>query len=201
MKSKNWKIGISLLIALCFIIPSGAVLAEKEVVNEAGVTEPTESMMRSRAGGPISQGPLVFPPIIPDGIFDPDFGQLYGGPHNGIPEGVYDLWTYLMIPEFNGPGCVKAFLEIYKKGCGIEVPMYETSFEDNFDIYNNWIQVDADCGVVGGHYDSFSWSDARSSDGDHSFKCSMYDIYKGNQNDYLQCTKSFDISDQSGVNI
>lgn len=200
MKTKKWKIGVSLLIALFFLLPSGAILAEKQNVNEAGVTEPTESMIRSRDGGPISQGPGD-PPIIPDGIFDPDFGQIYGGPHNGIPEGTYDLWTYLFIPMFNGPGCVKAFLEIYKKGCGIEVPMYETSFEDNFDIYNNWIQVDADCGVVGGHYDSFAWTDARSSDGDHSFKCSMYDIYKGNQNDYLQCLKSFDISEQSGVNI
>ena len=29
----------------------------------------------------------------------------------------------------------------------------------------------------------------------------MYDIYKGNQDDYLECTKSFDISDQQGVNV
>ena len=29
----------------------------------------------------------------------------------------------------------------------------------------------------------------------------MYDIYKGNQDDYLMCTKSFDVRDQYGIKV
>jgi hypothetical protein len=32
-------------------------------------------------------------------------------------------------------------------------------------------------------------------------KTTMYDIYKGNQDDYLQCTKVFDVSAQAAVNV
>jgi hypothetical protein len=79
--------------------------------------------------------------------------------------------------------------------------MYETSFEDNFDIYNNWVQIDEDCGLIGGYYDSWSWSDARASDGDHSMKSTMYDIYKGNQDDYLEMRNCIDMSGQDRVKI
>jgi len=75
------------------------------------------------------------------------------GPNANIQEGTYPI----SIDIWNEPGCgpatVKVFCDIYKKYEGQHITMYETSFEDNFDIYNNWIQIDADCGEVGGHYD------------------------------------------------
>jgi hypothetical protein len=96
---------------------------------------------------------------------------------------------------------VQGGISIYSVTDGIEVIMYETSFEDNFDIYNNWVQIDEDCGLIGGHYDSWSWSDARASDGDHSMKSTMYDIYKGNQDDYLEMRNCIDMSGQDRVKI
>jgi hypothetical protein len=197
------KIGISLLIALLFIIPAGSIMAERPEADEKTrgkvIHEPqflrTDQDMYSQQSCPI---------IVGD-VFDPEFGILEGD----IPEGTYDLWTTLAIPADCGPGAVKVFLEVYRKCCGgdygEEIIMYETSFEDNFDIYNNWIQVDQDCGMTPdgqvGFFDTWTHSDARASDGDYSFKCTMYDIYKGNQDDILMCTKSFDISEQTAINV
>ena len=123
------------------------------------------------------------------------------GINNNIQEGTYPITITLWNEPGCGPATVKVFCDIYKKHEGQHVIMYETSFEDNFDIYNNWIQIDADCGEIGGHYDSWSWSDARAYCDDHSFKSTMYDIYKGNQDDYLQCTKSFDMSGQEAIEV
>jgi hypothetical protein len=200
------KIGISLLIALFFIVPSGSIMAgesEADVKNTIAIDD-SDLVMKLPSNDPMSQGPGE---VYPNGIFDPDFGYLIGD----IPEGTYDLWTSLFVPDLTGivPGTlcqVKVFLEVYRKCCGgdygEEIIMYETSFEDNFDVYNNWIQIDEDCGgLPGGHIDGWKISDARASDGDYSFKCTMYDIYKGNQDDILMCTKSFDITDQNGVKV
>jgi hypothetical protein len=63
------------------------------------------------------------------------------------------------------------------------------------------VQIDADCGLIGGQYDSWSWSDARAYCDDHSMKSTMYDIYKGNQDDYLQCKKRLDVSEQDGISV
>ena len=65
--------------------------------------------------------------------------------------------------------------------------LYTTSFEDNYDNYNNWVQIDNDCGV-GGYIDSFSINNDRAYDGVFSMKSSMYTVYKGNQDDILLCT-------------
>jgi hypothetical protein len=199
MKRKYINIGISLLIALCFILPAGAVLAGKS--NDADDINTNRPMANlNRANDITSQQPCLVEPM---GIFDPDFGYLW--PYSDIPEGVYDLWAEIYVEPGCGPAEIKVFLEVYKKCCGKEVVMYETSFEDNYDIYNNWVQIDEDCGFNSpsgqAQYDSWSHSEARASDGEFSMKCSMYDIYKGNQDDFLECTKSFDISDQYGVNV
>jgi hypothetical protein len=147
---------------------------------------------------PVQTGPIAQQcEVIPQGVFDPDFGPIIGS----IPEGTYDLWAQVYVTPGCGDASVKMFLEIYEKGLGEEIIMYETSFEDNFDIYNNWVQIDADCGLTGGQYDSWSWSDARANCGEHSMKSTMYDIYKGNQEDYLESTQCFDISDQYAVNV
>jgi len=196
MKTKNmYKIGLSLLIALAFILPSVTIMAgpmrEQEADNTRDITT-TEP----RLPGVYSQ----VDPVI--------FGMLEGENGDGdffeieeditIPLDCYDLWLTMLKPD-QLPAVGKPHIEIYELAEGIEVTMYETSFEDNFDIYNNWIQIDQDCALVGGHYDSWTWSDARASDGDHSFKSTMYDIYKGNQDDYLVCRTEFDMCDQYAV--
>jgi plastocyanin len=186
MKTKLYKIGLSMLIAIAFMLPSSAILADES--KEAGEILITGDR-------PIAQD-------FPDDCFVQVMGLEGLEPGLHAP-GCYDLIINLLADElcqYDLPD-IKAFAEIYHIGCGEDVIMYETSFEDNFDIYNNWIQIDADCGIIGGQYDSWTWSDARASDGDHSFKSTMYDVYKGNQEDYLQCLKSFDISDQWGVNV
>jgi hypothetical protein len=212
MKKIKWKIGVSLLIALFFIVPTGAVMAgdSKEAVDTNTISktfvEPDyqDLMVKLPGDEPISQE-------------DPFCGVYIQG-IEGLPSGSliapgpqvldFALWYDPTCYPTYGPPIVKAFIEIYEECCGKEVVMYETSFEDNFDIYNNWLQEDADCGLTKegnvGFFDTWTWSDARASpecDGTHSMKNTMYDIYKGNQDDYLECTKSFDISDQQGINI
>jgi hypothetical protein len=196
MKTKTiYKIGLSLLIALALILPSGSFMASSIGKQEAdnnrdfSTTEP-------KIPGLFSQ-------------LDPvNFGGLHGENGEGdffdieedvtIPLDCYDLWVTMLKPDqIDAEG--KPHIEIYKLEEGLHVTMYETSFEDNFDIYNNWIQIDQDCAVMGGHYDSWTWSDARASDGDHSFKSTMYDIYKGNQDDYLVLRQEFDVCDQYAV--
>jgi hypothetical protein len=126
---------------------------------------------------------------------------------NYIASGTYPIYVDLF-NDYTLNASVKVFVEVYEKipPEGLkEVVLYETSFEDNFDIYNNWIQVDIDCGLDAegnvGFFDTWTWSDKRAFTGEHSFKCTMYDHYKGNQDDYFQCTQSFDVSDQYKVNV
>jgi hypothetical protein len=131
-----------------------------------------------------------------------------GGPEYKISHGAtiptetaYKPWYWVTVDE---PGVViEPELEIYKHDRGGGVLIYETSFEDNARNYLEWEQIDGDCSVVGGYYDGWSWSDARATDGDHSFKCTMYDEYKNMQEDYLamKCCKALDVSDQHDVNV
>jgi len=202
------KIGLSLLIALVFIVPVGSIMAapsegDREAVKEA-YGSGDDLIVTPRQDTPIGQQPC--PVFISNFVMENDDYQYGVEDTSDTPfyaaEGTYDLYVQINNPDGACENAlVKAFCEIYQHGKGEEVIMYQTSFEDNFDIYNNWIQIDADCGIVGGQYDSFTWSDARASDGDHSFKSTMYDIYKGNQDDYLECTKGFDVSEQAAVNV
>jgi hypothetical protein len=189
-RKKIYKIGLSMLIALFMLVPTGIAM-DREAEARDTQTQILEPYIGD--GGPISQatgdvGILTLDSINP-------------GTFSTIPEDCYEIEITIFNEPGFGPALVKAFTDIYEKTEGEDVLMYETSFEDNFDIYNNWIQIDADSGVIGGFYDSWDWTDARASDGDHSMKSTMYDIYKGNQDDYLQCTKSFDMSDQDAINV
>jgi hypothetical protein len=213
MKDKQKiKIGISLLIALMFLVPSASVLAgsagstQSTVENKAS-DKPTAPASGLKGNANLDEFEIIQLPTNPSSqqqgcpvevqsLISPELN----GAHM-MPGGTYPI----TVNVFNFPGCgeatVKLFVDIYQKTEGTSVNMYKTSFEDNFDIYNNWVQIDGDCGLVGGYYDSWSWSDARATDGDHSMKTTMYDIYKGNQDDYLQCTRVFDISEQDAVNV
>jgi hypothetical protein len=207
-KRNIMKIGLSLLIALVFIVPVGSIMAtpsdgDREAVKER-YGDGSDLIATPRQDMPTDQA--LCPVFFSNFVMESDDHQ-YGADDPGdtpffAAEGTYDLYVEIQNPDGQcGDALVKAFCEIYEHGKGENVLLYETSFEDNFDIYCNWIQIDADCGIVGGHYDSWSWSDARASDGDHSFKTTMYDIYKGNQDDYLECTKGFDVCDQNAVNV
>jgi len=194
MKRKNiYKIGLSLLIALAFLLPTASAIqapVEKAKAGESTrvLTQYTTNGLSAQAAGDVSILAMTEPELAgPDG--------------HSIVGGCYDITATIYNEPGMGPALVKTFVDIYHKTSGIDVVMYETSFEDNFDIYNNWIQIDADCGVVGGQFDSWAWTDARAFCDDHSMKNTMYDVYKGNQDDYLQCTKSFDISKQDAINI
>jgi hypothetical protein len=200
MKAKNiYKIGISLLVALFMLLPAG-VMAMNSVPKAGDYRNTTLDTTEFRM--PRDLNSQVPPEVLPAGVrlngelIDGDVIPLAdsftieGGTIVSDPCPLQD-----MFPQ------IQAGISIYEITDGIEVIMYETSFEDNFDIYNNWIQIDEDCGIVGGQYDSWSWSDARASDGDHSMKSTMYDIYKGNQDDYLQMRNCIDMSGQDRVKI
>ena len=205
MKNKL-KIGLSILIALAFILPSGAIIADTSgFESEAGVTEEIRTFKDKQAIGSLEQAAGI---VESRGVkmINPDCEE-FTIPATLPVEDYYDFKAGLFagMLSLDETTEVQSGLSLYSIDEGVEVLMYETSFEDNFDIMNNWIQVDKDCGLTPegdvGFYDTWSWSDARASDGDHSMKNTMYDIYKGNQEDILQCTKVFDMCDQYYYNV
>jgi len=194
-----YKISLSLLVAMAFMLPTASVMGatangQASSVGNTPTSVTTLPDTQTLKNGLNPQAPCI---ITAQGVLDPIYGPIVGN----IPTGTYNLIGQFYMDPSCGPATLKAFLEIDQKSIGTQVTMYQTSFEDNFDIYNNWVQIDGDCGLIGGYYDSWAWSSARSSDGSHSFKNTMYDVYKGNQDDFLQCKKSFDVSTQSAINI
>ncbi len=188
------KLGLSLLIALAFVLPSGGILAEQDSEVVKAVENKTNDAIY--IGGDLtSQAPGDVSVL---GLDEPVLGGPTG---NAVREGTYPITIDLYNEPGFGDAEVKAFVDIYQKEEGERITMYETSFEDNFDIYNNWIQIDEDCGMTGGQFDSWTVSDARSFDGDYSFKSTMYDVYKGNQDDYLRLQEGLDVSDQAAVEV
>ena len=130
-----------------------------------------------------------------------------GGPEIKVNAGTnvpvsseYRPWYYITADE---GVTIEPELEIYDYDAGKEFLIYETSFEDNARNYLEWEQVDGDCGMIGGYYDGWAWSDARASDGDHSFKSTMYDEYKNMQEDWIQmkCCKALDLTGQCSVKV
>lgn len=201
---KLLKIGLSLLIALSFILPGANILADNspEAGNEQSIS-PNEGF---RALDPIR---------LPSDITSQDGRDIHGAALQA-PDGeiINPCGKTILNEDWYQPGLLltgednQGALEIFKTWELWEYPdsawetLYSTSFEDNYDIYNNWEQIDKDCGSDDSSgegpdhgFDMFTWTDARASDGDHSFKNSMYDIYKGNQDDYLKCLKEFDLDE------
>lgn len=215
-RKKIYKISLSLLIAALFIFTSVSAISttsntvekgeasdEPETTRERRVTEQREIVNEDVQSLQPPGLNLVTIAGLSLGEYDIEFGEM-----NIIPSGTYPITVDLFNdadPEIPENALVKVFAEVYKKCCGEEVLMYETSFEDNFDIYNNWMQIDIDCGMDPdnnvGFFDTWTWTDARAYCDDHSFKNTMYAIYKGNQDDYLMCTRSFDVRDQYGVKV
>ncbi|UCB59083.1 MAG: hypothetical protein JSV67_01940, partial [Thermoplasmatales archaeon] len=210
-RKKMYKKAFSLLVTALFIfsvvnVIAGSVNIEKseasEITREPFIAPYADMIMLPSENDPVSQeDPFC-------GVYIQGLGGLPSG--SLIAPGTYNLdvglWYDPSCYPLYGPPVVKAFVEIYEDCCGEEVLMYETSFEDNFDIYNNWIQVDMDCGEDKegnpGFYDTWTLTNARANcDSEHSMKNTMYSIYKGNQDDFLECTKSFDISDKKGVKV
>jgi len=183
-REKIKKISISLMIALAFILPSGAIMAGSFEMADAGDSlhtyRTTSNEIRLPGGDPIAQVggfPINFGGFFleyPDDEFPPMGDPIMDG--DTIPLEEYYIPWITLLKEDQVDAVVKPHMEIYKLTDGIEVVMYETSFEDNFDIYNNWVQIDLDCGIANGFFDTWSWSDARASDGDHSFKSTMYEV-------------------------
>jgi hypothetical protein len=212
MKNRKMKIGLSILIAMAFMLPAGSVLADKDPIHGT-VYEPDmpdaadykdmelalDPAMAVKLDDVNSQtGDVMITDVVAE---NPDGEQILM--YDGITIPLEEFYQFYVGILNLGPGTaqVKPHLELYQQvAVPDEIIMYETSFEDNCDIYNNWVQIDDDC-ALGGYYDTFSWTDARASDGDHSMKNTMYDIYKGNQHDYFECTKVFDISDQAFVEV
>jgi hypothetical protein len=191
------KVGLAILIALAFIIPSGSIMADDKVEKSKAVETTTTGeypIFYIGENGPMAQGPGDVSVL---GLVSPELGGPFG---HSVQAGTYPINISLFNEPGMGDATVKAFVDIYEKSLGEEHILYETSFEDNWDIYNNWVQIDEDC-ALGGYYDSWSWSDARSKSGSHSMKSTMYDIYKGNQDDYLQMTRGIDLSGQDGVKV
>jgi len=210
------KIGLSLLIALAFIIPTGAVMAgEPRVIPPGGDKTAAENppdltpeAQKDMYGdteiaiaGVIGENEV---PVIPQATTTTIGSFILRNPA--------DRWIYVFDGEAEpveewyqpmfklitaaAPSTFEPELELYRLSCDDQHLIYHTSFEDNAANYLEWGEVDGDCGLAGGYYDGWSWSDARACDGDHSFKCTMYDEYKNMQEDYLYMKKTFDLTDE-----
>jgi plastocyanin len=195
-KKNKWKIFVSLLVASAFIMSSASALAGSEKLSVEKVDAGNEQINDIKpeiikpSEGPISQGDPWIPQV--------DIVDIKSLCKDGkIPEGIYpmDLVVLSSVPD---PVPCKFFVDIYEKIEPDPIMLYCTDFEDNCDIYNNWRTVDVDA-AGNGCIDTWTWSDARYHSEGHSFKNTMFDMYKGNQLDYLECTISFDVSWQEEV--
>jgi hypothetical protein len=215
MGNRNLKrIGLSLLIALAFIVPAGSIMAwEPRVISPNGegyyagdITPELEKDLEAERqfdvfgmideqGNPVinQAGPWSFiTNFFLDGTVVPS-GDLVAH------QDTYQPSVQIVNP---GPGddIVEPEIELYEISGGEEILIYETSFEDPCRNYMEWIQIDADC-AIGGYYDGWAWSDARASDGDHSFKSTMYPEYHNCQEDYFQMQKGLYVCDQYAVRV
>ena len=120
-----------------FMLSSTFVFADGP---EAGITDIKEPKPLAqyealrKVTDPIAQQPCP--------VWIVDLVSIDLGPDNNIQEGTYPIEIVIWNEPGCGPATVKVFADIYRKTEGQHITMYETSFEDNFDIYNNWIQID-----------------------------------------------------------
>jgi hypothetical protein len=211
--NKKLKIGISLMVALAFVLPAAAIATpDKGGGSEAGTRAPSSMLINDtptqvydgKMDGLIPYGRFVDGQVVPLNPGDTDADLFVEDPDGNIfeltedmiilPEDNYKFWARIT-PQGELPDYVEPELELYQCDKGEEYVLYETSFEDNALNYMEWGQIDFDCGLSGGYYDGWSWSDARASEGDHSFKCTMYDEYKNEQYDRLYMKDLIDLTD------
>jgi len=194
------KIGISLVIALCFLLPTSAVMANGEFDAELNPSPLGEKIFEQREIRKVADGqPVVSQDTYTDilGFYleeciGDDIWEVVGDaviPFESCYEPKFKLFTA------DAPSVYEPELEIYKMNADQELCIYETGFEDNAANYMEWGQIDVDCIAEGGtYYDGWTWSDARACGSDHSFKCTMYDEYKNMQDDILFMKKTIDLT-------
>lgn len=215
--NRKLKIGISLLVAMAFIMPAAAIATptlpnEDNVVgqrwgSEADIKQYNEKEVEDIATpiATMKNGELV--PLTEgetDGqlFFENPAGDMFKLVANDIipNEDYYQPWMKITT-DGGGPYQIEPELEIYSWEPSTQEIVYETSFEDNARNYLEWGQIDGDCVAPGGYYDGWSWSDDRACGSEHSFKNTMYDEYKNMQDDYLYMKECVDVSGNYGVHI
>ena len=215
--NRKLKIGISLLVAMAFVLPAAAIATptlpnEDNVLGQQWGSEADIKQYNTKevedVATPIAtmqNGELV--PLTEgetDGqlFFENPAGDMFKVVADDIipNEDYYQPWMKITT-DGGGPYQVEPELEIYNWEPSTEEIVYETSFEDNARNYMEWGQIDGDCVAPGGYYDGWTWSDARACGSEHSFKNTMYDEYKNMQDDYLYLKECVDISGNYAVNI
>jgi hypothetical protein len=201
--NRKLQIGISLMIALAFMLPatvmaspdsSGEGLEADEMKQQLSAEETTETLgERIAINGQVNeQGPGD---TLADLYVENPDGEFMLLENNDIilEEDFYNFWAKIT-PVAEMPYHIEPELELYQGDCNDYVTIYETGFEDNARNYMEWGQIDNDCDLTGGYYDGWSWSDSRACEGEHSFKNTMYDEYKNEQDDDLYMKELIDVS-------
>jgi hypothetical protein len=184
MKTKRiWKLGLSLIIAVAFILPTGAMAdtggqgaSDGQIINEMKIIEnPGQTREEIRVESPLQEQEVCIVDInlLPK-----------------MPVDCYDVNITLENTLLGFPtDCeIKAFIDIFKEE---EIPTEEIicfDFEDTWDIYNYWDSVDDTTdGTSGpGGIDTWCRTDQRSSSPSYSMRSTQFDDhYMGNQLDYL----------------
>jgi len=222
---KLLKIGLSLAIALVMVAPVAAfnlpneptLVPVKSGKGKASINEIAKKMgiepqlreiksekEKTRILGmvKISGSPPQSPECrITDFILEnPDGVQtvVHGGDKIAYAEW-YQPYVMISNPS-DEPAVIQPELDIYKVTPAEQEVLYYTSFEDPGKIYEEWMQMDFDS-AYSGYYDSWSWTDARATDGSHSMKCTQFDEYLNSQEDYLVKTDTIDVSEYYAVNV
>jgi len=185
MKSKKaWKLGLSLIIALAFILPTNAMADNGGqeasvglIANEMKNIEGTPEMTKTPLDSPLQDVIVCFN--------DDDINLLPAMPVDCYDVNITVHSEVLMLPM----ECeIKAFMDIFKEE---ELPKEEIicfDFEDTWDIYNYWDSVDdtTDSTSGPGGIDTWCRTDERSSSPSYSMRSTQFDDhYMGNQLDYL----------------
>jgi len=199
---KNMKIGISLLIAMAFLLPATSVFADDstgtiDASNATPIAKTATTMDYEFDHQPISKAKMVGDQIVPlqygpcpVGVVDIDLPPAIATGCHDITITVCKL-DHICEEQFcmEIPAEVKKFAEIYKYHSEEDpdetVEIYCTDFEDPCDIYDNWATFDAPVWGSNGGIDTWTWSSRRSNSPDHSFHNSAFDTYLESQLDYL----------------
>lgn len=205
---KKIKIGICLLVALAFIMPTIPVFADNpQPTQEAEITEYISKE-------PIREGRLEGNPLRST-IFDCPVGVVDihpGEEESPIATGTYDVTIevckldHLCEEQFcrEQPAVIKKFGEIYKywddETPGETVEVYCEDFEDPCEIYENWATIDQPIWGDNGALDTWTWSEKRSHSPDHSMHSTAFDIYLPNQLDFL-VLNGVDVSEYDDVEL
>ena len=206
MKNRRiMKVGLSLMIALMFLIPTSAVLADdkKDADSFSEIIAPRNTDEKRPVLQPLAKIDQAGNPVIEMDTTTDILGfyletcvgdTIYPVPGGAVipEEPCYEPMFKLVTTDV--PSVYEPEIEIYKMNADQDFCIYETSFEDNALNYMEWGQIDKDCVMEGGYYDGWVWSDARACGSDHSFKCTMYDEYKNMQDDVLYLKDLIDLT-------